>query len=70
MTISIIGTGKIVKEVLEMFRQERLDIGVDAIFAHSNRETAQLLAQEYGIRQEYTDYQHMLEEVEIGRAHV
>ena len=64
MTISIIGTGKIVKEVLEMFRQERLDIGVDAIFAHSNRETAQLLAQEYGIRQVYTDYQRMLEEVD------
>ena len=62
MSISIIGTGKIVGEVLEMLRQERLEVRVDALFAHCNLERAYQLSDEYGIAKVYTDYAKLLKE--------
>ena len=62
MSISIIGTGKIVGEVLAMLRQEQLAVRVDAILAHRNLERAQRLAGEYGIAKVYTDYPTLLAE--------
>ena len=62
ITLSIIGTGKIVGEALEMLRQERLDIKVASIYAHSNVERAQQLAETYDIDKVYTDYAALLSE--------
>ena len=59
-TISIVGTGKIVAEVLLMLRQEQPAIRVDAILAHSNLERASQLADTYGIPHVYTDYGQLL----------
>ena len=59
-TISIIGTGKIVGEVLEMLRQERLPLKVSSLYAHSNVERARQLAHTYDIEKIYTDYDELL----------
>ncbi|MBP5360154.1 MAG: Gfo/Idh/MocA family oxidoreductase [Bacteroidaceae bacterium] len=61
-TIGVIGTGKIVGEVLEMLRQERLDFKVNSIYAHSNVERARRLADTYNINKVYTDYETLLSE--------
>ena len=60
MTISVIGSGKIVGEVLEMLRTELPDICPRSIFAHSNIQRAESLAKEYSIAEVYTDYDELL----------
>ncbi len=62
MTISAIGSGKIVGEVLEMIRSELDGISVQSIYAHSNVERAERLAAEYRIPRVYTDYGELLRE--------
>lgn len=61
-TISVIGTGKIAGEVLEMLRQERLSLKVSSIYAYSNMERACQLADTYNIDKVYTDYEKLLNE--------
>ncbi len=62
MTISIIGSGKIVGEVLEMLHSELDSIKVLSIYAHSNVERARQLSVEYGVPHVYTDYDTLLRE--------
>ena len=59
-TLSIIGTGKIVGEVLDMLRQERLPLKVSSLYAHRNMERARQLAHTYDIDKIYTDYDELL----------
>ena len=59
-TISIIGTGKIVGEVLDMLHQERLPLKVSSLYAHRNMERARQLAATYDIEKIYTDYDELL----------
>ncbi len=60
MTISVIGSGKIVGEVLKMLRQELPAIKPVSIFAHRNIERAEALMQEFGIAELYTDFDALL----------
>lgn len=62
MTISVIGSGKIVGEVLEMLRSELDGIRAISIYAHNNVGRARQLSAEYGIPQVYTDYDTLLRE--------
>lgn len=62
MTISVIGSGMIAGEVLEMLRSELDCIKVLSVYAHSNVGRARQLSAEYGIPQVYTDYDTLLRE--------
>ncbi len=60
MTISVIGSGKIVGEVLAMLRNELPAIKPISIFAHRSIGRAEALMQEYGMAKLYTDYDALL----------
>ena len=60
MTISVIGSGKIVKEVLGMLREEVPAVVPQSIFAHSDISRARQLAYEYDIPELFTDYDELL----------
>lgn len=60
MTLSIIGSGMIVGEVLAMLSDELPHIKVLSIYAHSNLRRAENLAADFGIDCVYTDYDALL----------
>lgn len=62
MTLSVIGSGMIVEEVLKMLRAELPNIHVQSIFAHSNICRARQLAYDFKIPQVFTDYEQLLRE--------
>lgn len=62
MTISVIGSGMIVGEVLKMLATHLQDITPQSIFAHSDISRARQLAYEYSIPNLYTDYDELLRE--------
>jgi predicted dehydrogenase len=62
MTISIIGSGMIVGEVLAMLSDELPHIKVRSIYAHSNLQRARQLADDFGIERVYCDYDALLRE--------
>lgn len=62
MTLSVIGSGMIVEEVLKMLRTELPDIQAQSIFAHSNISRARQLAYDFKIPQLFTDYEQLLRE--------
>lgn len=62
LKISVIGTGKIVKEVLPLITRPDMGYQITSIFAHSNIGNARLLAEEYGIPHIFTDYARLLQE--------
>lgn len=62
MKICIIGTGMIANEVISALRKEANEIEITSIYAHSNKEKAEKIAEEYGIPKIYTDYEQLLKE--------
>lgn len=62
MRICIVGTGKIANEVVGALQIEAPEIGITAVYAHSNRAHADELAAKYGISKVYTDYEQLLQE--------
>ena len=60
MTISVVGTGKIVDEVLQMLLDEHLNITPVSIYAHSNLARAHELARKYAIGKVYTNFSDLL----------
>lgn len=60
MTISVIGSGKIVMEVLGMLRAEIPTIIPMSIYAHSNIDNANRIAVEFGIKEVFNDYDKLL----------
>lgn len=62
MKICVIGSGKIANEVVVALRKEAPEIGITAVYAHSNRANAEKLAHEYDIPTVYTDYAKLLRE--------
>lgn len=62
LKVSVVGTGKIVKEVLPLITRPGMRYTVTSIYAHSNLENARALAREFGIPAVYTDYARLLQE--------
>lgn len=62
LTISVVGTGKIVKEVLPLITRPDMHYDVTSIFAHSNIDNARDLAERYDIPEIYDDYESLLHE--------
>lgn len=62
MKICIIGTGMIANDVAGALRKEAKEIEFTGVYAHSSKEKAEKLAEEYGIPKVYTDYEQLLRE--------
>ena len=62
MNVSIVGSGKIAKEIIKMLRTEAEGIGITSLYSHSNSPAAHRLAQENGIPTVYNDYTQLLSE--------
>lgn len=59
--ISIIGTGKIVQEVLPLISRADMHYTITSIYAHKNINNARQLADKFGIPTIYTDYDDLLQ---------
>ncbi len=62
LKVSVVGTGKIVKEVLPLITRREMRYTVTSIYAHSNVDNARALAREFDIPAVYTDYDRLLQE--------
>ena len=60
LKVSVVGSGKIVKEVLPLITRPEMRYTVTSIFAHSNVENARALAREFDIPTVYTDFDRLL----------
>lgn len=61
LKISVVGTGKIVREVLPLVLREDMRYTVTSIYVHRSFDDAANLAATYGIPTIYTDYESLLE---------
>ena len=64
LKVSVVGSGKIVKEVLPLITRPGMRYTVTSIFAHSNIDNARALAGEFGIPEVYTDYDRLLQDAD------
>lgn len=62
MKLSIIGTGKIAREVIKALHDEAPDIMISSVFAHSNKVKAELISGQYGIKKVYSNFDELLKQ--------
>lgn len=62
LKVSVVGTGKIVKEVLPLITRDDMRYALTSVYAHSNVDEARRLAAVYAIPAVYTDYEQLLRE--------